>query len=657
MLYKFSVRLISLGLVLLLSLGTTLALTAQEPPDYSQAPSLAAQVEAGELPPVEERLPVTPLVIDGVDGIGEYGGIFRRLAARPNDSPNYVRVMGYEPLVQWTPDGTDVRANVAESWEVNEDGTEYVLFLREGMKWSDGEPFTSADILFWYEDVLLNEELTPGLPGWMSPGGEVGVVTAPDETTVVFSFSEPNGLFLRHLAIPDNGGLDVTFFARHYFEQFHINYNENVVAEAEAAGFESWTQYFEEFAGGNAQENFAVRWNPNVPSIGAWVIEDEITADTSILSFVRNPYYWKVDSAGNQYPYFDEVRFTVQSNSETRLISAASGGVDMQVRYFTSITDRPFLFDNQESGGYSFFSVQSVQHSYALLHVNQTIEDPGLNEFFNNHTVRVALSHAINRQEIVDLFFVGLSEPIQPAPLDSTPYYNETLATQHLEYDVERASQLLDEAGYGERDGDGFRVDADGNRLSIVLVINQAIPNHAEIGNLVAEYWQEIGLEVLTRVVERSQYNELIANNEHGVAMWNGAGGIDVIEDPRTFFPFSSESYYATRWAAYYRNFWGTGEEPSEEDFAQRPTDERIIRQWELYDELQITVDPGQQVEIMSEILSITQEVFPVIGLIKTPLQTGIVTNEMRNVPDQLISGWTYATPANALPFTYWKAE
>lgn len=620
---------------------------------YNQAPELDDAVASGDLPPVAERLPDEPLVVDGVDGIGQYGGQWRRLASRPTDGANFLRIVGYEPLVRWTPDGSGVEPNVAHDWNVNDDATEYTFYLREGLKWSDGVPFTSADIMFWYEDIVLNEELTPTIPGYLVNGDQVAKVTAPDDYTVVFSFADTNGTFLRTLASPNGAALDPTFYARHYFEQYHIAYNEaEVLEQTEALGFETWVQYFVDYAGGNVFSD--ARWQPGLPTIGTWMLDNELSADTSVVRFSRNPYYWKVDSEGNQYPYIDDVVFTVQGDSETRLLTAAAGEVDMQFRYLLNPADRPFLFDNAEDGDYGFFQALDAGSNSVVIHLNQSSDNEVLREFFQNKDVRIALSQAIDRQEIIDLLYVGLAEPSQPAPPANSPFYNEDLAKQYTAYDVEAANQLLDEAGFAERDGDGFRLLPNGERASFVLLIMQDLDDQVEIGNLLNEYWAEIGIEALPRPVERSFFDDTTINNEHDAALWVGPGGIDIIESPRVYTPVSPDSLFGRRWYAYYAGPWTTGEEVAEDDFALRPPD-NIIRQWELFDEIQRTPDQERQAELLTEMLALTVEVFPTIGISTLPPRFGIVHNSMGNVPETMINGWTYVSPSNINPFTFYK--
>ena len=131
---------------------------------------LADMVEAGTLPPVDERLPKNPLVVEPLEQVGKYSDVDHIC----NTSPYVDSRLGCDPFVCYARDASTIEPNLAEKWEVSDDGKEFTFYLREGVRWSDGEPFTADDIMFWYEDILLNTEMTPTFPKWLSPGGSRG---------------------------------------------------------------------------------------------------------------------------------------------------------------------------------------------------------------------------------------------------------------------------------------------------------------------------------------------------------------------------------------------------------------------------------------------------------------------------------------------------
>lgn len=212
---------------------------------YREAPMLTEMVNAGTLPPVDERLPVAPRTIPVVEEIGEYGGTWFRAAVGPGDAGTISNRLSYENLLRWTEDGGGVIPNIAESYEVNDDATEFTFTLREGMKWSDGAPFTADDYLFVYEDILGNEELSPAFPSWLTaPNGEPGVIEKVDDYTIKFVFTTSYGLFLQILAGPSSSWISDR--PKHYLTQFHPSYADQAELDAMVAeaGFEEWIQLF-----------------------------------------------------------------------------------------------------------------------------------------------------------------------------------------------------------------------------------------------------------------------------------------------------------------------------------------------------------------------------------------------------------------------------
>ena len=128
-----------------------------------EAPELAALVEAGELPPLEERIPSNPMVIEPENEIGRYGGEVRSSLMAAGDMQWLTRTVRYDGLVVFDKNFDEVIPSMAESYEVNDDATEFTFTLREGLRWSDGEPLTSADFEWFHENVVLHEDLVTTL--------------------------------------------------------------------------------------------------------------------------------------------------------------------------------------------------------------------------------------------------------------------------------------------------------------------------------------------------------------------------------------------------------------------------------------------------------------------------------------------------------------
>lgn len=594
--------------------------------DYSEAPDLAALVDAGELAPVEERLPMMPLVVEPFETIGTYGGVWRSTLKGTFDQGWVRRTVAYQPLVAFSFDWSEVVPNVAHAVDVNDEATEFVFHLREGHKWSDGAPFTAHDLAFALNDIMKNPDYSARRADgfdWANMTGEV-----VDDVTFRLTLAEPDGLMLAQIA-----GVNGLFFVnapKHYCEQFVPSLNPDYEQAVAASGYDSWSQ---------ALEQVCTTYFPDEdrPSLNPWRQTSPYDGLNQIVEFERNPYFFKVDPDGQQLPYIDRVTMIQSESNEDILLKVINGEVDFSNRHFATVTNKPIVFDSQESGGYELHSTIDARMNTALLQLNLNHDDPTKRALFQNKDFRIALSVAIDRQEIIDVIYAGQGTPYQAAPRPESQFYNEELATQYTEFDPERANQLLDELGLDQRNSDGVRLDADGNavRISLYTPSDQAELN--DVAQLVGSYWSAVGIELDQRNVERSFVYETFQSNQHDLHMWWGDGGLgDAVLDPRYYFPMNTESAYAYKWAQWYMNPEGIGaEEPSEP----------AKRQMELYGDLKATGDPDAQAEIFAEILDIAQEEFWLLGTVLPAEGYGIANTRLRNVPQNQPYAWIYPQP------------
>src|SRR3984893_16548316 len=179
---------------------------AQWPKKFSEAPALSELVKAGKLPPVEQRIPQEPMVIKPLRSVGTYGGTWRRGFLGPGDSENGNRVRASDKLLFWDVSGTHIAPNVDKGWEPRAAGRRPTLFLRKGMKWSDGAPFTADDFIFWYEDMYQNKDLIKSPAPALATNGKQGRIRKVDETTVLIEFDDPDFRFASQLAIDTQVG-------------------------------------------------------------------------------------------------------------------------------------------------------------------------------------------------------------------------------------------------------------------------------------------------------------------------------------------------------------------------------------------------------------------------------------------------------------------
>lgn len=600
--------------------------------NYQQSPVLDALVASGDLPAVSERVGAEPRVIVPVSEVGKYGGTFRGGMVGGNDRNMLFTYFGYEPLLAWDADWTgEVVPNIATGYTASEDSTSFTFTLREGMKWSDGSPFTADDVAFFIQDVLPDEKLFPTKPGWLTVEGELPTITVNSPTEFTISWTKPNGLFIINAA--SVYGVQLALLNKAYCSQFMPKYNPDAEANATAAGAADWAEHMTNMCGVGI-ENIQ-RWrNPERPTLEAWHITEPYEAGATRVAFERNPYYWKVDTSGNQLPYIDGLSISVNAEAQTLLLSVLAGEIDYEVRHTANASNLPVLAEGMEAGNFYISARESRVGNALAISVNLNSHDPVKAGIFGNKDFRVALSHALDRTAIIDTLFLGQGTPQQVSPRQGTPYYNERLATQYLEYNVEEANRLLDSIGLDKRGGNGLRLAPDGSPLVVNVAAVTALGANADAAELLVQYWQAVGIDARFSAQDRTRFYEEKTASQHEVVVWGAtSGGIDVFIDPRDYFPFSTESNFAVDWAKFYIGDGGV--EPPE----------YVKQQWALYDQIKGTSDTEQQAALFQQLLEITADQFYQIGISTAIPQLAVVSNNLGNVPEGTPTGWIHPDP------------
>lgn len=567
---------------------------------FNEAPMLADLVSSGKIPAVDARLPKNPVVLDGQDGVGKFGGTLRRGFRGVSDRWGPTKIQN-EGLTWYNAD-LSVRANLIESWEVSPDATKWTFKLREGTKWSDGSDFTTADWKWWYDNVLTNETVTPAVPGAWGTGTPRVAAKAdfPDATTAVYTFASPKPLFIYNITRLGGGvSADGPFCHGKFMEQFHADFTDKtkLEADAKAAGFEKWDLYF------NDKNNW---WTIGRPSIGPWVATNELAQER--FEMERNPFFWQVDSAGNQLPYIDKIThllFETPDAFNTRIIA---GEVDFQARHI-SIGDFTLLKENEGKGDYQV--VMGVSANHIAFQPNHTAKNKQVREFFQDRKVRQALSIAINRQEINDLVFNGTAVPRQYSPLKASPQYYEKLSNAFIEYDPDKANALLDEAGYSKKGADGIRLWKDGSGPVSFIIEGTAqagSPDEDAVQTMV-KYFADVGVKATYKAQERSLYTERYNANEIDSAFWGGDRTLLPIVAPWIFLGSMIDRPWAAAWGLYYNN-------PKDPNAEEPPADHFIRKIWEIQDQIDVEPDDAKRTKLFQSILDIWAEELPMIGIV-----------------------------------------
>ncbi len=597
--------------------GTLLLAQAAAAKTELQAPALADMVAAGTLPPLEARMPTDPVVIEPLESVGQYGGTWRFGDARGADE-GYLNFVGYEGLTRVTPDGSVV-PNIVESITVNGDATAYTLTLRDGMRWSDGEPLTADDFMFWYNSVLTDERITPTPPDWIAAGGEVGTFTSDGPMRVTISFSQPNALF--QLQAARWNAVDVPLPA-HYLSQYHIDHVDSAELEKRIAeaDLSTWTELWEQ------KQNALL--NPERPVLRPWVLVEPFGEGLDRVAYERNPYYWKVDPDGRQLPYIDRVEIQLVQDAQVLNLMALDGSFDWQFKDVAPLDQLSLFMENRERGDYRVLQVESPVSAFAAYYFNLSHKDPFLNELFHKADFRKALSHAIDRQTIVDLVHFGVTDPRQPSPFESTPFYNEGLTNAAIEFDVAKANEMLDALGLTEKNADGIRLRPDGEPIRIVIQGPAGRQNRLDASEQVARYWTDVGIETMVTVQSRELHQERRLARDFDVWLWSAAAGTTnhVLFDPGVYLPYSLDTN--STWALDYAEWRVTGGENGKEPSGD------MRRAMELFDQVLMTGDPDEQVRLMQQIMEIAEQNLWVVGIAPRPPEFAIANNKLRNVPD-----------------------
>ena len=603
----------------------------------AEAPDLAKLAADGKLPKLADRIPANPLVIN-VEKVGKYGGSLRRGLRGSADHNGILRLVGNQGLVRWNLAFTEVLPNVAEKWEVNANSTEFTFTLRKGMKWSDGKPFTADDVVFSIEDCAKNSELYKSVPSTLVIGGKAGTATKVDDNTVKFTFATPYALFLEIMATPL--GQHPTLFCKHYASQFHPKYNPNVGDLAKAANLSGWPDLFR---ARNGDIEIPSRWsNPEKPVLDPWVIKEPYTGGATRVVMERNPYFWQVDQSGNQLPYIDRLTFNISQDVESLMLDAISGRLDIQERHIDTLQNKPTLSQNMQKGGYRLVELIASSSQQVQIYLNMTHKDPKMREMLGNKEFRQALSLGMNRKEIIDIVYLGQSQPWQTGPRPGHPWEHKQLSTQFTDHDPKKANEILDRLGYNKKDGQGFRLRPDGQKVFFAIdVIPTLYPDAVDTLELVKRHWAEIGVDIKVNTIERALYYTRGDNNDHDAAVWPGPGGLDPMLDPRDYFAQHPQgSRYAIPWTLWYVSNGKDGQEPPE---SQK-------QRMKLFNEALATADLKKRGEIMKQLMDLTAEAFETVGVCLAVNSFGIVRNNLNNVPQKYPNAWSWPNPGPALP-------
>ena len=512
--------------------------------------------------------------------------------------------------------------------------------MRPGHRWSDGQPFTSEDFRFWWNDVANNPELSPGgLDRFLLVDGEPPEVSFPDATTVRYAWRKPNPFFLPALA---GARPEYIFLPAHYLKAFHPAYTDKdaLKALAKEASVRNWVALFNQK--GNPYRND----NPDLPTLEPWVLK---TAPPSTrFVFARNPYFHRVDTAGRQLPYIDEVTMAIVSAG---LIPAktAAGDADLQARNLT-FENYTVLKQGEARNAFVVQLWRSAQGSAVALFPNLNAVDPVWQTLLRDVRFRRALSLAIDRHEINEVVYYGLALPGNDTVLPESPLYEPFYADAFAAYDLAAANRLLDEIGLTRRGG-GIRKLADGRPLNIVAETAGEDPTQVAILQMIRNSWQEAGIRLLIKPEQRELMRNRVFVGQTILSVWTGLENAlpTAVLSPQELAPTSQQQLCWPKWGQYYESNGRSGEPV---DLA--PAQELL----ELNQGWATTAEVDRQREIWRRMLTIRAEQAFSIGTVRGVPQPVVVNARLRNVPARGLYNWEPGAFFGIYhPDTFWFEE
>ncbi|MCG8547522.1 MAG: ABC transporter substrate-binding protein [Alphaproteobacteria bacterium] len=624
--------------ILLLLLGAGVAVASTAGVRFIDAPTLLAQVDAGTLPPVAERLPDEPSMAAFArpdQKIGRHGGTLRMLMARPKDVRmmvvyGYARLVRYDHRLELVPD-------ILRKVDV-EDGRVFTLHLRRGHKWSDGVPFTAEDFRYYWEDVANNPTLKPTGPlKILRTGDALPRFEVIDAHTVRFAWDAPNPGFLAALA-----GARPPFIYRpaHYLKRFHARYfdEDALNREAKSVGARNWAALH------NRLDNPYKFDNPALPTLQPWVATTKGPSERFV--FRRNPYFHRVDPQGRQLPYIDRV---VMDIVDSKIVPAktGTGESDLQARYlrFDNFT---FLRKNAKQSGYVVHLWRIGRGAHMALYPNFNVKDPVWRKLLRDVRFRRALSLAIHRREINRVLYFGQAIESQNTVLPGSPLHRPEYQEAWAAFDLDEANALLDQIGVNRRNSDGIRLMPDGRPLEIIVETAGESSEQADVLELVHDSWLKVGVKLHIKPSHRDVVRNRIYAGETVMSLFSGLeNGMPTAESsPVELAPTRQTQYQWPLWGQYLETAGKDGEAPDMPE-ALRLRD--LLAAW------QKAKTRKRRRDIWHEMLALHAEQIFTIGLVAGTLQPVVVGEKLQNVPQRALYNWNPGAQFGIYePDTFW---
>ncbi|MEP0962769.1 MAG: ABC transporter substrate-binding protein [Roseobacter sp.] len=597
---------------------------AQTPDTVKESSFWSQEVANGNLPPVSDRLPQDPLIVDlEAKGrtFGDQGGTLRTLVSRSKDVRQMV-VYGYARLVGYDKN-YEIQPDILRDIEI-EEGRKFTLHLRPGHRWSDGHPFTSADFEYFWKHVALNKELNPsGPPQNLYMDGKLAKVSFPDDYTVVIEWDAANPGFLQLLA---QASPFFIYRPAHYLKQFHADFTDKKTLRRaiKKARVRTWAALH------NGSDNMYKFDNPELPTLQPWMNASSIRSSRQL--YVRNPYYHRIDARGVQLPYIDIVEMTIVGGG---LIAAKAnaGEVDLQARGL-DFPDISILKKGEIDGaGYRTLLWANGAANQIAIYPNLNFADPVWRSVIRDVRFRRALSMGIDRRMINRALYFGLATEGGMTALPSSPFHDTANLYKWSVYHPSKANALLDDIGLTERRPDGIRLLPDGRAMEFVI---ETAGERKEVENalaIITDTWRELGIKLIMRPLDRDILRNRVYSGLSMAAVWFGwDNGLPQSYTPPEYLAPKHQEFFAwPKWGQYYQTGGDVGEAPD------MPEATRLM---ELSYDWNRTKNPTRRSEIWRNMLQIHADNQFGIGILSQAPQPIVVSERLRNVPETAIWAW-----------------
>jgi len=629
--------------------------TVEVPTKRAEPPMLADLVKSGKLPPVDERLPQTPVVVGGRDAIGVYGGEVRMIHYDPVWLVSNYDWMAERLLHYLDIDLRTLVPNIFEGWEVSPDGTTFTFKMRKGLKWSDGQPVTTEDVRYFIEDVWFNKDLNAS-PMWQirfdgktnNTNAKLDVI---DDFNFKLTFAAPFGALPAHLTRWEIGNWPSILGPSHYYKQYHNKYTDQAKLDQMAKDnkLDTWVQLYNQRCGpsqwglGYWQVPDWMKTTP-YPTLSPWILKDMPGA--GLFTFERNPYYWKIDLSGNQLPYIDNMRMDYITTTDAAKLKLAQNELDAMGMHDVTMAEYPFYKDNQAKGNFQvmdYISCMSDRDVFFPQHVifleDGTTRDTVLEEIVNHPDFVKALSMAVDRDEINQSLLFGTARMGQLSPMPSSKYFKEKYATAWAQFDKAEANKLLDGMGLTQKNAQGIRLRKDGKPLTYIIEQGglRVGPLTPKVSEMIASYWRDIGIDATTKEVDSSLLQTRMNNGQVHCTVWHADRCTDLLLplEMHWYIPTAggqggASSNWAAWWAAADKTAAGLIEPP-----------DQIKKYYDLFAQMTSTTSEDDRVKYGQQIFD---------GLAETPLAIGLIlecpapllyNKNMRNLPrPKATMGW-----------------